>query len=539
MQIRRKFFFANLSVFLFVIIVGVVGVFFTYKTEQEFLHLANKLTPSIAALERIRFAGLRIVSSTTEYGFILAEKSHLEGVSGETNDSPSETEEELLASGEKELLIAIKAYKQAAGSDIYHENFYIRLDTLSLRLIEMSDQLINLKQQGVQGRLVLIKKEAFEQVESEFLVLLDQAIDHERGELLTKETQVKNYLVKALYVISAVALLAVGVVFLSSSILARNLLKPLDHFQDAVKRVGSGELDYQLPNKNRSDELGNIARAFNKMVMELKQLTSSLVESKDTAERANKVKSEFLANMSHELRTPMHAILSYSELGTKKQAFDTSQSTYRYFKRINESGERLLTLLNDLLDLSKFESGSVSLERKLTDLTTVVMSCIKELEPEIVNKGVSLHISDTEIDTHAYIDSLRIRQVIMNVISNAIKFTPAGKNISLSFERDHLVFFGEEEYELPAVRFCVKDEGVGIPLSEQDDIFNEFVQSTKTKSGAGGTGLGLAISKNIVEAYGGRIWAESMANCVGATFYIVLPQQQYTDRSCVPIASSM
>ena len=253
----------------------------------------------------------------------------------------------------------------------------------------------------------------------------------------------------------------------------------------------------------------------------VEQRTSDLTAAKELAEAANEAKSEFLANMSHELRTPMHAIISFSRLGLGKalQTPTNPEKLRTYFDRINSSAQRLLHLLNDLLDFSKLESGKMSYVRTVFELAPVIAEAVSEFESLTREKRVTVSV-DAGMPVLIDGDRQRIGQVIGNLLSNAVKFSPPEKSVRVSWREDRLV--GREPDDIPGVRISLLDEGVGIPPDELDSIFQQFVQSSRTKTGAGGTGLGLSISREIVQAHGGRIWAENRPGG-GACFCLTLP----------------
>jgi PAS domain S-box-containing protein len=264
-------------------------------------------------------------------------------------------------------------------------------------------------------------------------------------------------------------------------------------------------------------------RHHNQLQMLVEERTADLTRAMQDAEaarvmaeRANNSKSMFLANMSHELRTPMHAILSFAHLGATRHAELDSSRLGRYFERIEASGDRLLKLLNDLLDLSKLESGRAVVQPEWISGSALVYSIAEELEPLLQNGRHRLRIHAACEPGHIWVDGERMRQVLRNLIANAIRFSPDGGPIDVRIERRHTTGGG-------SVELSVSDEGVGIPSGELDSIFDEFVQSSKTVSGAGGTGLGLAICKRIVDAHGGTIQA-SNRDCGGACFVVRLPQ---------------
>ena len=248
------------------------------------------------------------------------------------------------------------------------------------------------------------------------------------------------------------------------------------------------------------------------------QQTAELRQALTVAENANKAKSEFLANISHELRTPMHAILGFSEFGIKRLESAPLKKLGHYFDRINLSGQRLLNLLNDLLDLSKLEAGKTELNLQATEVRPVVMGMVSELESVINNKNLTISIETPGFPTKALIDPAKIAQVLNNLLSNAIKFTPDGKAIKIFFTTE-VIDNKTAQTAIPQRMLVVhiSDEGIGIPETETASVFDKFIQSSKTKTGAGGTGLGLSICKEIINLHQEEIWAKNNAT-EGATF---------------------
>lgn len=220
-----------------------------------------------------------------------------------------------------------------------------------------------------------------------------------------------------------------------------------------------------------------------------------------TAEKANQAKSLFLANISHELRTPMHGVLSFARFGQQKILTVSSEKLKSYFDEIFDSGSRLMRLLNDLLDLSKLEAGKMSYNMQdgdLLEMLHIVRSEMMILATE-KNIGIEIHCDQTAVP--AKFDQERLGQVLQNLLSNAIKFSDMNTTVDISLQRTS-----------KGTRCSVTNQGVGIPATELEFIFDKFVQSSKTRTGSGGTGLGLAICKEIVEHCGGTIWAESDPN---------------------------
>lgn len=251
----------------------------------------------------------------------------------------------------------------------------------------------------------------------------------------------------------------------------------------------------------------------------VEEQTSEIVKAKNEAERANQSKTDFLANMSHELRTPMHAILSFADFGIKKIETADKEKLLSYFDRIHQSGGRLLMMINDLLDLSKAEAGKLDYHFKRTDFEKLVNDILHENEALFQSKNLQLVFNQEANEFNQVdMDGERIGQVIRNLLSNASKFTPEGRKITVSLEK---VIFKQA----PAVKCCVSDEGIGIPIEEMHAVFEKFVQTSNNKKVKGGTGLGLAISREIVNAHHGEIFAMNNVDG-GANFSFFIPIQR-------------
>ncbi len=311
---------------------------------------------------------------------------------------------------------------------------------------------------------------------------------------------------------------------------ARAIAKPLRKLSDGVLRIDRGELNVRIDVTSR-DELGQLADSINKMVAALQKSTQELAKAngelkeevaerqraeeelrkaKEAAEFASSAKGEFLANMSHEIRTPLNAIIGLADLLSETRL---SAEQEEYVQMYQRSGENLLTLLNDILDLSKIEAGRLELESITFDLLDLVDKTIEFQAVRAQAKGLGLNRRlAPEVPRLLLGDANRLQQILANLLGNAIKFSENG---AVFLE----VAVTEQHSDSCLLSFAVRDTGIGIPEDKLLCIFDSFTQADpSTTRKYGGTGLGLAISKRLVEAMGGQIHVESKVGS-GSTFY--------------------
>lgn len=249
-----------------------------------------------------------------------------------------------------------------------------------------------------------------------------------------------------------------------------------------------------------------------------------LRHARDAAEAASRAKSVFLANMSHELRTPLNAILGFADLMARDPGVPENQR--RNLETINRSGHHLLSLINDILEISKIEAGRLTLQATDCDLHELIASVVEAMELRARSDGLALTLQqDAALPRHVHIDAGKLRQVLINLLSNAIKYTPHG-SIRLSAGV-------EQEDDRPQLRIAVSDTGVGIPAADLERIFHPFFQTEAGIRRGEGTGLGLTIARQYAELLGGRLDVQSVEGD-GSTFILHLPLEQAAGTEAAP-----
>jgi signal transduction histidine kinase len=244
------------------------------------------------------------------------------------------------------------------------------------------------------------------------------------------------------------------------------------------------------------------------------RLFREIADKSRQLEVASRHKSEFLANMSHELRTPLNAIIGFSEVLNERMFGELNDKQEEYLKDIHASGQHLLSLINDILDLSKIEAGRMELELTEFDLPAAVDNAVTLVRERASRKGVTVRIAIGDQVGTMRGDERKIRQVLLNLLSNAIKFTPEGGRIEVGTALDN-----------GAVEVSVSDTGVGIAPEDQEAVFEEFRQVGASAAKQEGTGLGLALSRKFIELHGGTIRVTSEVGA-GSTFTFRLPARK-------------
>ena len=317
------------------------------------------------------------------------------------------------------------------------------------------------------------------------------------------------------------ALFALGFTYLLARRLASNLSRPISDMSDAVKAIQQGHFNTPLPVVD-DGELGSLARHINNLAEGLAQASreqqtaiAQLIQTREEAERANSAKTDFLAMMSHELRTPMNGVLGMLQLLETTHMTDEQAE---YAALASESTEHLLKVINDILDFSRIERSTLELEQIPFNLAELVGNCAQAFQHSAVQRGLKLNLNmaDGLQDLHVLGDPTRIRQILVNLIGNALKFTEQGQ-VSIEPAWQPL------DHELIWFTCTVRDSGIGIGADKLESMFKAFQQADSSISRRyGGTGLGLPIARTLAERMGGRLLAQS-EEAHGSVFTLEIP----------------
>jgi len=292
--------------------------------------------------------------------------------------------------------------------------------------------------------------------------------------------------------------------------------EPAIRLKEVANAIGRGE--FNVPATDRQDEIGDLWRAQEHMADQLQSYTTSLEQkvSEKTAqlELANRHKSEFLANMSHELRTPLNAVIGFSDVLKEEYFGALNAKQGEYVKDINESGQHLLSLINDILDLSKIEAGHMDLDLAAFSVPMAIDNALVLVRERALRHQLQLRVQIAPEVLDIVADERKFKQILINLLTNAVKFSYPGGWVEVVAQHD-----------TNGVMVTVKDSGMGVAAEDQAAIFEEFRQLKSDGSAKfEGTGLGLSLAKRLVELHGGRIWVESEPG-KGAAFSFTLPDR--------------
>lgn len=363
-----------------------------------------------------------------------------------------------------------------------------------------------------------------------------------------------SVIIAVTFALTILAIVAAGGLWLA---LTRSIVKPILAIENSARRIALGDLKERVPVMTE-DEIGKLASEFNRMAGSLEDSYATLekkVEERTEAlklaneelsakkqqlettnaelQEANKMKSQFLANVSHELRTPLNSIIGFSELLQEKAFGDLNERQLQYVDYVHSSGEHLLQLINNILDLSRIDAGRMELALEDFPIMEVIGEALGSIRPFAHERNITMETKTVPASPLLHADRAKFKQIMLNLLSNAVKFNVEGGKVSMDWE------IVEEPAGMKLERFLVfkiTDTGIGIKEEDREKLFKEFQQidSSITRE-YGGTGLGLVLTKRLVELHKGRIWFESSPGA-GSTFFVKMPQG--TEEIDMPIFTS-
>ena len=509
----------SMQVLMAVFILATLGAFqlLTSDIRGSWQSLSVKTVPVLRALENLRAAGAGVFASASRMLVLRHIIDHPAMFMGHGDAPPSRH-------GIDREQAELKRYSDGFHSglveyrDLVHAHFPDELDYLvnisrhGGALLEVARELIALKVDPIHvGELRRLEGD-FVRAWENFIRSLDEAIDNEMREVAEEEERLEASLNALQMEIWVAGLILITIGALTALYFSRSLIRPIQAIARASAQVGDGSLEVQLDISSR-DEVGELASAFTRMVEQRKAWERKVLEAKAEADQANQAKSRFLAHMSHEIRTPMNAMLGMGELLRETELTEEQQWCV---KTIDRSGNILLSLINNILDLSKIEAGQLIMEETPVELWRLVDETMALFISVAADKGIVLrHEMATDVPRLVRGDPTRLRQVLINLVGNAVKFTGAGSVTVRVVAAD-----GD------AVAFLVEDTGPGIPAEKQQEIFQPFAQAeTAITRTHGGTGLGLTICQGLIDLMGGTIRLESeLGRGSLFTFTVPLPE---------------
>ena len=485
--VHAKLLAAFLAIVVLLITVGAVGL--------RTLSAVNRRAENLVQLQRKIAAYRQLQHDTTAQlysvssALLVPDERTLEATLRQLNQFGYDLDRlQFVAKDEVELLGRVRADYDQFISVVSHVVELIRAGTVA------QGREVQLAQAGpLADRLERLTNELVNKAEADMVASIDAA--HEA--YLTSRWQVIGFAIAA----SALALVL-------GYAISWSLIEPVRQMDERLKQITSGAFAgrVEIPNQ---DELGALAGNLNRMSDELGRLYAQL-------ETTSRHKSEFLANMSHELRTPLNAIIGFSEVLLERMFGELNPKQEEYLQDIMTSGRHLLSLINDILDLSKIEAGRMELELTKFDLPAAMENALTLVRGRAEAHAIALTPDVDQRLGEFVADERKLKQVLVNLLSNAVKFTPEGGRVDVR--------------AAPAdggVEISVSDTGIGIAPEDQEAIFEEFRQAggdyTRKREG---TGLGLSLARKFVELHGGRLWVKSeMGN--GSTFTFTLPERPW------------
>ena len=504
MTIRRKLLLGYVLIALLVGVISYIGIRLNTTVNEKFEALTTDSIPTIRLLEELRFAGLRIVSSTNELGLIRA-------YSGEAlPDKPVAREVELVQAGVALYNETLDKYT-AIVADFHpiDQGHLIDIRQSGEALQAVSTEMIEKITAGAAGPEILETKERLEEVETAFLATLDQSLALESSEVENRRTAMRQSIDSARNTLIIAGLLALLLAVGSGYLIARTISTPILRLKQAMQEIEAGNLAAPIEVR-ASDEVGALAMAFRSMTTRLRQSIEDLEDKTSELQRSNAELAQFAYVASHDLQEPLRMVNGYLQLLERRYKNQLDSNANEFIAFAVDGATRMQQLIRDLLAYSRVDTQGKPFAQ---------VDCAAILNQTLLNLKVALDESEARVTyTHLPVitaDATQVGQLLQNLISNALKFRGTQPPV-IQIEAQPI----EMPHSQRAWRFMVRDNGIGLEAQYAERIFLVF-QRLHTREQYPGTGIGLAICKRIVERHSGRIWVESVVG-QGATFFFTI-----------------
>jgi signal transduction histidine kinase len=497
---------------LLLLVIAITGLASSQQVNSSFAEVQEDSVPELVALDELRFASNRIAAASNEL--------ILEGVLGvEAGEEGDESELAEIETNTALYFASLATYRAfiEAGAEGEELELLSQIEVAGQELLDASNAMVNAQQQGASPEEIADLREDFEAVEDNLSDIATEAIEHEQEELIEREEDVADAVANARNIAIILSVVAIALTFAFALYLYQSIANPLQDLESTANQLREGNLQVRSGIQS-TDEIGRVAQTFDTMAEQIGKTVNSLEEqivettrAKDAAQRSDQVKSAFLASMSHELRTPMNAVINFTKFVAKGDLGPVNEQQAETLEEVIDSAKHLLNLINDVLDMSKIESGSLRLfVDDNVDISALLETTISTGKGLLDGRTIDMQTDIAPDLPTIRGDRQRILQILLNIMSNACKFTDEGFVKTKAYQENGNVIVS------------VEDTGPGIASEDQPAVFEPFKQTSSGLRKGGGTGLGMPIAKNLTEAHGGRIWIESEPG-KGATFYMSIP----------------
>jgi len=540
MKIRAKLTTANLALALTVALAASGLAHLVMSIERNFESLSEQTLRMTALIEDTKFSGSQLVASTHEFLLLqtLLDDPRYPG-NADSALAPRNAELEQISKATDILLDRLAALELLVDAHFPDETPYFdALDESLVNLVNASRQMLVFRLGPESIPQLLEAKEAFKNAELRFVATTTAWRSHEAQEFSELKERFFYEIKLVLFAIAAglgtIVFLVIGI----GRAIGRQVAAPIENLSHAMATVARGDFSVAVAH-NADDELGQLADDFNKMTDELRAniekrmaadralrevnerlehevalRTQEIEEAMDHLVTANQAKSEFLSSMSHELRTPLNAIMGFAQLLDLSKTEVLSAKQQKSVHQILENGNHLLTLINEVLDLSSIESGRLSVSLENLDIGDTIATCIQNTAPAQKSMGVKvINTIDSSALPMAHADKTRLTQAIYNLLTNAIKYNRT---------EDGTVTISCHELPDGYLRVRIADTGYGIPIEKQSDLFKPFMRLGHETGKIKGTGIGLTIVDRLMSLMHGRVGFTSDLG-KGSVFWIDVP----------------